>query len=81
MLAIQIKDVKTFETINKKATMAIHSLKVNPWFKDREDIFTFYSIFNQPTINLISQFYDLTRFSEVQMQSLEKCDQACQKTL
>ena len=37
-----IEDIMTFETINKKATTAIRSLKVNPWFDKLEDVVKFY---------------------------------------
>ena len=46
-----MEDVKTFEQINKKATTAIHSLKVNPWMDSLEDIVIFNEVFSPPTCN------------------------------
>ena len=46
-----IEDIKTFETINKKSSTVLHSLKVNPWMNSSYDINKFCSIFCPSTCN------------------------------
>ena len=51
-----IQDIQTFEQINKKASTVLHSLKINPWLIDNEDITKFCEIFCPSTCNCNSMF-------------------------